>query len=256
MAWLAAGPAKRLFNLHRLCHTFKVVGAIRGARWQDPSQNTAQQPGAEIPARGRRDDRQCARVLRLPHLRLLFHPDRARLLPGPERLWQPDAVAGDVRGGLRHPANRRPGHRRLRRSRRPPAGDDAVLCHDRLLHRRHGADPDLRHHRHPGADPGGDRTHGSGLFAGRGDRLQYRLPRGGRADRPARPDLILARVSQNIALIARRRLVRNPADRLRAARPARSTPMAGGSPSCWAPWPCRLDCGSGPTCPKPCMRSR
>ena len=50
--------------------------------------------------------------------------------PTHERLRQPDAVAGDFRRRLHHPADRRHRHRRLRRPRRPPAGDDAELHPD------------------------------------------------------------------------------------------------------------------------------
>ena len=65
--------------------------------------------------------------------------------PVEQPVRQPDAVAGDVRRGLCHPADRRHRDRVLFRSRGPASGDDPELCHDGVRHHRAGADAVLCH---------------------------------------------------------------------------------------------------------------
>jgi len=48
---------------------------------------------------------------RFRYLQLFRHPDWPHILPFAEPIRQPDAVAGDVRGRIRHPADRRARYR-------------------------------------------------------------------------------------------------------------------------------------------------
>ncbi len=147
-------------------------------------------PAASL--RRRRHHRKRARVLRLHHLRLLCDPDRARLLPVPQRLRQPDAVAGDLRGRLRHPSDRWRDHRGLLRPGGPAAGDDAELHDDGRGDHRAGDHPALRQDRRRRADPGHPRAHAAGLLAGRRGRTDNGLSARSGAAEGARPGRLLA----------------------------------------------------------------
>ena len=137
--------------------------SIRHAAWQrfrQASPMTDQSARAVIPGPDSRvlirtcdlgrDHRQYARILRLHYLQLFCHPDWPHFLSLRQPVCQPDAVAGDVWRGLRHPTDWRVGDRILFRPRRSSSSDDPELCDDGVRDHRTGADAVLSN---PSASP-------------------------------------------------------------------------------------------------------